>query len=83
MDVRTTTKGEQNLPRYFQAVFDTANKMQHGRLDIVLPDGRVFRAAGHGPGPVAALHVHNPDIFARLIREGDLGFCEAYHDGWW
>ena len=83
MDVRTTTKGEQNLPRYFQAVFDTANKMQHGRLDIVLPDGRVFRAAGHGPGPVAALHVHNPDIFARLIREGDLGFCEAYLDGWW
>ena len=83
MDVKTTTKGEANLPRYFQAVFDTATKMQHGRLDIVLPDGRVFRAGGHGPGPVAELHIHNPDIFARLIREGDLGFCEAYLDGWW
>jgi hypothetical protein len=32
---------------------------------------------------VAELHIHNPDIFARLIREGDLGFCEAYLDGWW
>ena len=25
----------------------------------------------------------NPDLFARLIREGDLGFCDAYLDGWW
>jgi cyclopropane-fatty-acyl-phospholipid synthase len=32
---------------------------------------------------VAELHVHNPDTFARLIREGDLGFCDAYLEGWW
>ncbi|MFW5881391.1 MAG: class I SAM-dependent methyltransferase [Roseicyclus sp.] len=83
MTIRTTTEGETGLPRYFQAVFDTARRMKHGRLDMVLPDGRVFRAEGAGPGPVAELHIHNADIFARLIREGDLGFCEAYLDGWW
>jgi cyclopropane-fatty-acyl-phospholipid synthase len=27
--------------------------------------------------------MHDPDIFARLIRDGDLGFCEAYLDGGW
>lgn len=81
--IRTTTQGETGLPRYFQAVFDQANRMEHGRLDMVLPDGRVFRAEGPKPGPVAELHIHNTDIFARLIREGDLGFCEAYVDGWW
>ena len=83
MTPRTTTDGEAGLPRYFQAVFDKAQAMKHGRLDMVLPDGRVFRAEGAGPGPVAELHIHNADIFARLIREGDLGFCEAYLDGWW
>jgi len=83
MDIKTTTKGEANLPRYFGPVFDTAKKMQHGRLDMILPDGRVFRAEGANPGPVAELHIHNNDIFARLIREGDLGFCEAYLDEWW
>jgi cyclopropane-fatty-acyl-phospholipid synthase len=83
MTIRTTTEGEAGLPRYFQAVYDTARRMKHGRLDMVLPDGRVFRAEGAGPGPVAELHIHNADIFARLIREGDLGFCEAYLDGWW
>jgi cyclopropane-fatty-acyl-phospholipid synthase len=81
--IRTSTKGEHDLPRYFAAVFDIACKMQHGRLDMVLPDGRVFRAEGAKPGPVAELRIHNPDIFGRLIREGDLGFCEAYLDEWW
>jgi len=29
------------------------------------------------------LEIHNPDCFARLIREGDLGFSDAYLEGWW
>ena len=61
-------KGEANLPRYFARVFQMANEMAVGRLDFHLPDGRVFRADGANPGPIAQLHVHNPDIFARLIR---------------
>jgi cyclopropane-fatty-acyl-phospholipid synthase len=48
-----------------------------------LEDGRVFRAEGAKPGPVAEFTVHNDDLFARLIREGDLGFCDAYLDEWW
>jgi cyclopropane-fatty-acyl-phospholipid synthase len=83
MNVKTTTRGETNLPRYFGPVFDVANRMAYGRLDFVLPDGRRFRAQGRNPGPVAELDIHNPDIFARLIRDGDLGFCEAYVEGWW
>jgi cyclopropane-fatty-acyl-phospholipid synthase len=83
MTPKTTTQGETGLPRYFQAVFDQASRMEHGRLDMVLPDGRVFRTEGSKPGPVAELHIHNNDIFGRLIREGDLGFCEAYLDEWW
>ena len=83
MTIRTTTKNEANLPRYFAAVFDKADSLQAGRLDIVLPDGRQFRADGAEAGPVAVLEIHNDDVFARLIREGDLGFAEAYLDGWW
>jgi cyclopropane-fatty-acyl-phospholipid synthase len=83
MDVLTSTEGQSGLPRYFTQVFQRAKAMNHGRLDLVLPDGRRFRAQGAKPGPAAEVHVHNPDIFARLIREGDLGFSEAYMDGWW
>ena len=78
--VLVRTDGQGDLPRYFSHVFGVARRMQHGRLDFVLPDGRCFRAQGAAPGPVAELHVHDPDIIARLVREGDLGFCEAYLD---
>ena len=75
--------GEDNLPRYFGRVFTAATEMAHGRLDVVLPDGRRFRADGRGPGPVAEVVIHDPDVFARLVREGDVGFSEAYLDGQW
>ena len=81
--ILTSTKGQTNLPRYFSAVFEKVQSIPRGRVDMVLPDGRRFRAEGKEPGFVAELDIHNPDIFARLIREGDLGFCEAYMDGWW
>ncbi|KNG95457.1 SAM-dependent methyltransferase [Pseudaestuariivita atlantica] len=81
--ILTTTEGQSDLPRYLSRVFAMACEMNNGRLDFVLPDGRTFRAEGRNPGPVGVLHIHNPDIFARLLREGDLGFCDAYLDGWW
>jgi len=83
MDILTTTKGQRYLPRYFTQVFEIAKKMKNGRLDLVLPDGRRFRSSGRGPGPVAELVIHNPEVFSRLIREGNLGFSEAYLEGWW
>ena len=83
MDVLTTTKGQTGLPRYFSAVHEVASRMAAGRLDFCLPDGRRFRIEGKLPGPAAEIDVHNPDVFSRLIREGDLGFCDAYLDGWW
>lgn len=81
--VLTTTQGARHLPRYFARCFAVAQAMRAGRLDIRLPDGRVFRAAGAAPGTEAELHIHDPGVFARLVREGYLGFCEAYLDGGW
>lgn len=81
--ILTETTGQQNLPRYFTQVFEMSKDVNNGRIDFILPDGRRFRAEGKNPGPVAELQVHNPDSFARLIREGDLGFCDAFLDGWW
>lgn len=83
MDAITTISGQKNLPRYFRQAFAMAEGAQSGRLDVVLPDGRRFRHDGIEPGPVAEIIVHNTDVFARLVREGDVGFMEAYMDGSW
>ncbi|MEP2920352.1 MAG: cyclopropane-fatty-acyl-phospholipid synthase family protein [Sulfitobacter sp.] len=81
--ILTSTHGQKNLPRYFARVMGMASSLRYGQIDFVLPDGRRFRAEGENPGPIAEIDIHNADLFARLIREGDLGFCDAYLDGWW
>ncbi|MEL6688979.1 MAG: cyclopropane-fatty-acyl-phospholipid synthase family protein [Pseudomonadota bacterium] len=81
--ILTSTRGQKNLPRYFTHVFDLAQVAENGRLDIRLPDDRVFRADTKRPGPVAEVVVHDNDVFARMIREGQLGFCDAYLEGQW
>lgn len=83
MDLLTATDGQMSLPRYFDHVFQVARTLNKGRLDFLLPDGRRFRAEGKKPGPVAELHIHDNDVFARLLREGDLGFAESYLEGGW
>ncbi|MEM8591085.1 MAG: cyclopropane-fatty-acyl-phospholipid synthase family protein [Pseudomonadota bacterium] len=81
--ILTTTRGQSNLPRYFKQVFEMALVAENGRLDVKLPDGRIFRADTRKPGPVAEVHIHDDDVFARLIREGQLGFCDAYLEDQW
>ncbi|GIT87338.1 cyclopropane-fatty-acyl-phospholipid synthase family protein [Roseobacter sp. OBYS 0001] len=81
--ILTSTDGQTNLPRYFVQSFKVAQKIKAGRLDIILPDGRTFSASGTLPGPIAVLEVKNTDLFARLVREGYVGFSEAYMDDWW
>ena len=81
--ILTETKGQKNLPRYFSQVFEAAQRISRGQLDITLPDGRLFRAIGKQEGPVAAVHIHDPDVFARLLRDGELGFCDAYLEQGW
>ncbi|MEX0320273.1 MAG: class I SAM-dependent methyltransferase [Ruegeria sp.] len=81
--ILTKTEGQTNLPRYFAQVFKMLGRMEAGRLDIGLPDGRVFRAEGKAPGPVARVDIHDRDVFARLVREGELGFSDAYLEEEW
>ena len=81
--ILTTTNGQKNLPRYFATAFGVTKKGQNGCIDFVLEDGRTFRAEGPHPGPVCEIQIHNFGIFERLLREGQLGFCDAYLDGQW
>ncbi len=73
----------QHTPRYFGPVFSVVKNLTHGSMSFVLPDGRRFDAKGQLPGPHGEIIVRNPDMFGRLIRDGELGFAEAYMDGWW
>lgn len=75
--------GQRDLPRWFPAAFSILEGIERGSIEIALTDGRVFRIDGRADGPLARLDLRHPGFFARVAREGELGFCEAYLDGWW
>lgn len=79
----TSLDGQTNLPRLYASVHILLQRVQAGTLDVVLPDGRLFRYEGPNAGPYARVDVKNDQLFSRVIREGDNAFPEAYMDGWW
>lgn len=51
---------------------------------LLLHDARGQHLLGHGPAaPGLALQVHDDRVYGRTLRDGDIGFAEAYLDGQW
>nr|WP_299242798.1 cyclopropane fatty acyl phospholipid synthase [uncultured Halomonas sp.] len=59
---------------------------------VALPDTRARRIVEsllEGTGIILNgdnpwdIQVHHPDFFSRVLRQGSLGFGEAYMEGWW
>ncbi len=72
-DVTTAAK------RGWSARRDSAER---GARDLVV---NLLQRAGielNGPGP-ADLQVHDDRFFLRVVRDRELGFGEAYQEGWW
>ena len=78
-----TMTGQNGLPRWAETVFALLRRLEVGSLSFTLPDGRSFSVRGSRPGPHGHFDVRDERLFARVVREGDLGFSEAYLDGWW
>jgi cyclopropane-fatty-acyl-phospholipid synthase len=81
--VLRSVEGQKDLPRFFSAAMAVLKGLRAGSIDIALADGRVFRVEGPETGGAARIDIRDPRLFARVAREGELGFCEAYLDGWW
>ena len=75
-----------SLPADIPAVARTGLRMlqgiRHGSLLLELPDGRQLQ---YGPGgaPSAALRLHNWQVFAAVMRSGDIGLAQSYIDQDW
>ncbi|MEM8820134.1 MAG: cyclopropane-fatty-acyl-phospholipid synthase family protein [Pseudomonadota bacterium] len=72
-----------STPRWFEAFYVILKRIERGRLEIILPDGRMYPAEGSRPGPTAQIIVKDADFFARMVRQGEMGFCEMYVEGGW
>ncbi len=59
------------------------DRLRHGALTVVMPDGTQISRSGPLPGPQATLLLHRTRTLARLALRGDLGLAEAYMDDDW
>lgn len=59
------------------------DKLEYGRFELVLPDGKKRVFEGKNPGTVSSLSLHDWKVVANLATHGDIGFAEAYKAGLW
>ncbi|MEM6678081.1 MAG: cyclopropane-fatty-acyl-phospholipid synthase family protein [Pseudomonadota bacterium] len=79
----TRARSETHLPRWFDSFYTILKRIECGRIEVKLTDGRVYAAEGAAPGPLGRIDVVDPDFFSRMVREGEMGFCEMYVEGGW
>ena len=86
--MNTTTAQAFSLPSAAPAaaltVFALLKKLQHGTLDVQMPDGAQARfGSGAADEPKAALRLIDWQVCSAALKSGDIGFAEAYIDGHW
>jgi cyclopropane-fatty-acyl-phospholipid synthase len=62
-------------------VLKALERLSVGRLILHLPDGTTHRFGSEGAQPQAELHVRDWLFFRRVLLDGDIGFAEAYMEG--
>lgn len=68
---------------YEKVILARLYKMQLGRLNLSLPDGRLLQI-GNGEGGIEAhAAIKTPAFFKRCLLYGDIGFGEAYVEQEW
>jgi len=71
-------------PAAARTVFALLKKLQHGTLDVQMPDGAQARfGSGAAHEPKAALRLVDWRVCSAALKSGDIGFAEAYLDGHW
>jgi len=67
---------------YERVVLRLLNKMELGRLNLVLHTGEEIEI-GNGTGVTANIRITNNHFFKKCVLYGDVGFGESYVDGDW
>ena len=69
-------------PAAARTVLKLLQRLCHGSLTLQMPDGTMQRFGGEAL-PHAALHLHNWNMCAAVLKSGDIGFAETFIAGDW
>ncbi len=73
-----------SLPFHIRKGVDMLRKAwQVGVLDVVLPSGAHMPLQGKEAGPTGTLQVKDFNFMLRVMKAGDIGFCDGFREGEW
>ena len=73
-----------SIPPAARAVLRLLKSLNHGSLDMQLPDGSSAHFGTQAPGePRAAIRQHNWNVCTAALKAGDIGFAESFIAGDW
>jgi len=68
-------------PLQVRAFLAVLENLRVGTLDVTLADGSTHRFVGQMPGPEADLQIKTRAALGQIMRDGKMGFCEAFMTG--
>ncbi|ACV68526.1 DUF1365 family protein [Desulfohalobium retbaense] len=85
MTIRTASRGRPDLmARLMRRILSLVlRNIRFGRLHLIHPDQTEERFEGSQQGPDVCLRVTDNRFYRRLAASADIGFGEAYTEGWW
>ncbi|MDB5595211.1 MAG: Cyclopropane-fatty-acyl-phospholipid synthase [Hyphomicrobiales bacterium] len=83
IDGSDSVESARNYPFAVRQALNFARRLERGRLDVHMPDGRNFRFEGREAGPQAVMIVHDLGFARRLASGGEVGIAEAFLKGEW
>ena len=79
-----TAAAARQAPRSARAVLALLEGIEHGSLEVRLPDGHRLRFGQHDNGNSGTLlEVGSWSVFDWVLERGDVGLAEAWIDGHW
>jgi cyclopropane-fatty-acyl-phospholipid synthase len=83
IDGSNIAEAARSYPFAVRQALNFATRLERGRLDVHMPDGRNFRFEGREAGPQAVMIVHDLGFARRLASGGEVGIAEAFLKGEW
>ncbi|MDE1183494.1 cyclopropane-fatty-acyl-phospholipid synthase family protein [Paraburkholderia sp.] len=82
MAVSRTLRGHQTIPTSGRLFLSLLERIRVGHLVLVTPDGQQKMYGDSHQQPSARLEIHDWRACGAILRKGDIGFADAWREGW-
>lgn len=81
--IESLKKRSHVTPSAARIVLSMLDNIDHGAINVTLPNGSVRHCGNSDNGPTVDMMIHDWTVFSDIIARGDIGGAEAFINGLW